>query len=83
MVSKKLAQLDKESTVCFLSADLQFLIRELKKKLKNKYKTTEFNEDLSLIASKVKTVQHKAQHMEKRLKKYRDSIESLGFRRSK
>lgn len=81
--TEKEIALDKESTICFLSSDLQFLIREFRKKLKKEGFDSEMNQDLSLISEKVRLVQRKAQKMEKRLKKYRDAIESLGFVRKK
>lgn len=75
----KINELDKDATICFLSADTQFLIKQLRKKCE----TQEQKELLSLISQKVRTIQHKAQKMEKRLGKYRNHIEALGFVRKK
>lgn len=70
----KIDELDKSATVCFLSADIQFLLKSLKKRA-----SMEDKQVISLISKKVRLVQNKAQKMERRLRKYRDSIESLGF----
>ena len=76
MKTNKVIELDKKSTVCLLSSDIQFLIRNLKKELEPEQK-----EVLALISGKVRLVQKKAQKMENRLKKYRNAVESLGFKR--
>ena len=68
-------------TVCLISSDIQFLLKELKRKVKSKSSVEEILYDLSLVSEKVRLVQKKAQKMEKRLKQYRDSIEKLGFER--
>ena len=75
MTQEKIKRLDKEATVCFLSADLQFLIKQLKKKLSS----AEDKQQLTLISEKARLIQRKAQKMENRLKKYRNAIEGLGF----
>lgn len=78
ITSEKIDSLDKNATICFLSADVQFLIKSLKKNIVS----VEDKEILALISKKVRLIQHKAQKMEKRLQKYRSSIENLGFTRN-
>nr|DAD80501.1 MAG TPA: hypothetical protein [Siphoviridae sp. ctYh54] len=48
MTQEKIKRLDKDATVCFLSADLQFLIKQLKKKLSS----AEDKQQLTLISEK-------------------------------
>lgn len=74
--SELLTVLDKESTICALSSDIRFLLKGIKSCLPEDKK-----HDLALIKAKVSLVQRKAQKMEKRLSKYRNAIEGLGFQR--
>ena len=67
-----------DTTICYLSGEVQFLLKDLKRTVKS----PEEKEKLSDVSQKVRLIQHKAQKMEKRLKKYRDSIEKLGFSRN-
>jgi uncharacterized protein with von Willebrand factor type A (vWA) domain len=70
-----------EATICTLSADMQFLIKGLKKALKET--NPEHMEALQAVSTRVRTVQKKAQRMEKRLAKYLNGIESMGFKRAR
>lgn len=71
---------DKNDTVCMLSSDAQFLIKEFRKVLKNPESSLELKlQFLSTLSKKIKTIQKKAQKIENRCKAYRYAIESLGF----
>lgn len=72
-----LDEFDEHSTICALSADIRFLIKELKSGA-----TLQDKIILNQLLKKTRLVQRKAQKMEKRLKRYRNSIESLGFVRT-
>lgn len=75
----KVKSCDADSTICSISADLQLLVKQCRKELAADSSKNELDTLLKVISCKIRTVQNKAQHMEKRLKKYRSSIESLGF----
>ena len=71
------SELDVEvNTVCAISSKVQFLLSQLKKTCAEKHKDI-----INDIIKNVRSIQNRAQHMEKRLKKYRNAIESLGFSR--
>lgn len=72
--------MDMNCTVCNMSKEVQLMLKQLK----NKCRAIEHREllsDISEVAAKVRVIRKRAQHMENRLKKYRDAIEDLGFER--
>lgn len=75
---------DKDDTVCMLSADAQYLIKELRRALKNPEIDLDYKlKFLDTLSKKIKTIQKKAQKIENRCKAYRYAIESLGFVRKR
>ena len=76
-------------SLCNSHNTIMYWVREIKKSLKKiekdepelNYKLEDVHERLNDIAAEARIAKKKGQHMENRLKKYRSSIESLGFKR--
>lgn len=65
---------DADQTICSLSKEVLFLLKEVQKE-----SSLDVKEQIKVIQKKARLIQYKAQKMENRLKKYRNSIEKLGF----
>lgn len=65
-------------TICSTVLEVKHMLKLLS--MKNSH-NKDLCKDVSAIDSKVSYIQRRAQKMEKRLLKYRRSIESLGFER--
>lgn len=72
-------ELDSINNICSLVGEIMQLSLDINSRTGNE----KIEKDCNLITRKAYTIKEKAQKMENRLKKYKTTIESLGFKRVK
>lgn len=72
-------ELDSINNICSLVGEIMQLSLDIHSRTGNE----KIEKDCTLIARKAYTIKEKAQKMENRLKEYKTTIESLGFKRVK
>lgn len=78
-MSKDDTELDSINNICSLVGEIMQLSLDINSRTGNK----KIEKDCALITKKAYTIKEKAQKMENRLKEYKTTIESLGFKRVK
>lgn len=72
-------ELDSINNICSLVGEIMQLSLDINSRTGNE----KIEKDCTLITRKAYTIKEKAQKMENRLKEYKTTIESLGFKRVK
>lgn len=73
----------KDRTVCSLQLELKYKYKLLATKCKEWYNNEEIDNLICEMKQISQSIHYKATRMEKRLQKYRKSIEGLGFKRER